>query len=137
MRCALEQLVEFPRQTMTSCTSGVNFGFHQCAAEATRCAASSSNGALLPPDVLSGAWTGSNHDMFRFPTRWAADDLRRIGAALVILFGLRGTPVLYQGDEIGQGDTAVAATRSARSARSAVLARVRRTRRRAHADAME
>ena len=44
--------------------------------------------ALLPPDAWP-AWTGSNHDMFRFPTRWAADDPRRIRAALVILFGLR------------------------------------------------
>ena len=62
---------------------------------------------LLPLEAWP-AWTGSNHDMFRFATRWAHDDPRRIRAALVMLLGLRGTPVLYQGDEIGQGDTAVA-----------------------------
>jgi alpha-glucosidase len=62
--------------------------------------------ALLPPDAWP-VWTGSNHDMFRFPTRWAGNDRRRIRAALVLLLGLRGTPVLYQGDEIGQGDTKV------------------------------
>jgi alpha-glucosidase len=62
--------------------------------------------ALLPAEAWP-AWTGSNHDMFRFPTRWAADDARKIRAALLMLFGLRGTPVLYQGDEIGQGDTVV------------------------------
>jgi alpha-glucosidase len=62
--------------------------------------------ALLP----SGAWpvwTGSNHDMSRFATRWAGGDPRKIRAALLMLVMLRGTPVLYQGDEIGLGDVAV------------------------------
>jgi alpha-glucosidase len=53
-------------------------------------------------------WTGSNHDMSRLATRWADDDPRRVRAALVMLLTLRGTPVLYQGDEIGLGDVAVA-----------------------------
>jgi alpha-glucosidase len=59
--------------------------------------------ALFP----SGAWpvwTGSNHDMFRFPTRWAGDDPRKVRLALLTLLSLRGTPVLYQGDEIGLGN---------------------------------
>jgi alpha-glucosidase len=60
--------------------------------------------AALPPGAWP-AWTGSNHDMFRFPTRWAGDDPRRVRAALLMLLSLRGTPVLYQGDEIGLGDT--------------------------------
>jgi alpha-glucosidase len=63
--------------------------------------------ALLPAEAWP-AWTGSNHDMFRFATRWAGDDPRKVRLALVMLFGLRGTPVLYQGDEIGQSDTTVA-----------------------------
>ena len=54
------------------------------------------------------AWTGSNHDMSRFSSRWADDDPRKIRAALVMLLCLRGTPVLYQGDEIGLGDRPVA-----------------------------
>jgi len=53
-------------------------------------------------------WTGSNHDMFRFPTRWAEDDPRRVRLALLMLLSLRGTPVLYQGDEIGLGNTKLA-----------------------------
>jgi alpha-glucosidase len=57
--------------------------------------------AALPPGAWP-AWTGSNHDMFRFPTRWAGDDLARTRLAALMLFTLRGTPVLYQGDEIGQ-----------------------------------
>jgi alpha-glucosidase len=56
--------------------------------------------AILP----SGAWplwNGSNHDAGRFATRWCQDDERRIRSALLTLLTLRGTPLLYQGDEIG------------------------------------
>ena len=56
--------------------------------------------AALP----SGAWpmwNASNHDAGRFPTRWCDGDERRIRAALVMLLTLRGTPLLYFGDEIG------------------------------------
>jgi alpha-glucosidase len=59
--------------------------------------------AALPPDAWP-AWTGSNHDMFRFPTRWAGNEPTKARAALLMLLCLRGTPVLYQGDEIGQLD---------------------------------
>jgi len=62
--------------------------------------------ARLPPGAWP-VWTGSNHDMFRLATRWAGDDPRKIRAALVMLLTLRGTPVLYQGDEIGLGDVTV------------------------------
>jgi alpha-glucosidase len=65
--------------------------------------------ATLPPGAWP-AWTGSNHDMFRFPTRWAANDPRRIRLALLMLLTLRGTPVLYQGDEIGMRNVTVAQT---------------------------
>ena len=63
--------------------------------------------AALPPGAWP-AWTGSNHDMFRFPTRWAGEDPYRVRLALLMLLCLRGTPVLYQGDEIGMGDVTVA-----------------------------
>jgi alpha-glucosidase len=46
-------------------------------------------------------WNGSNHDAGRFMTRWCDGDERRARAALVILLTLRGTPLLYYGDEIG------------------------------------
>jgi alpha-glucosidase len=62
--------------------------------------------ALLPPDAWP-AWTGSNHDMSRFATRWADGETRKARAALVMLLCLRGTPVLYQGDEIGLPDVPV------------------------------
>ncbi|WP_395646659.1 alpha-glucosidase family protein [Terricaulis sp.] len=47
------------------------------------------------------AWSLSNHDVIRFPTRLAGDDPARIKQMLAILFSLRGTPFLYQGDELG------------------------------------
>ncbi|HMC43584.1 MAG TPA: alpha-amylase family glycosyl hydrolase, partial [Acidimicrobiales bacterium] len=52
-------------------------------------------------------WTGSNHDASRFPTRWAAGDAGKARCAMLMLLTLRGTPVLYQGDEIGLVDTDV------------------------------
>ena len=63
--------------------------------------------AQLPVDAWP-VWTGSNHDMSRFATRWAGGDPRKVRVALMMLLALRGTPVLYQGDEIGLGDVAVA-----------------------------
>jgi alpha-glucosidase len=47
-------------------------------------------------------WTNSNHDeRSRFATRWAQGDERKIRCGLLILLALRGTPVMYYGDEIG------------------------------------
>ena len=62
--------------------------------------------AALPPGAWP-VWTGSNHDLGRLATRWAGGDPQRVRVALVVLLCLRGTPVLYQGDEIGLGDADV------------------------------
>ena len=51
------------------------------------------------------AWTGSNHDAGHLATRWGRGDERRTRLALMMLLTLRGTPVLYYGDEIGMPDT--------------------------------
>ncbi len=61
---------------------------------------------LLPPGSWP-AWTGSNHDMSRLTTRWAGGNEVRARLALVMLLCLRGTPVLYQGDEIALPDVDV------------------------------
>jgi alpha-glucosidase len=53
-------------------------------------------------------WTLGNHDISRFGSRWAAGDPRKVRAALQLLFGLRGTPTLYYGDELGLEDADVA-----------------------------
>jgi alpha-glucosidase len=55
---------------------------------------------LLPAQAWP-AWTLSNHDVVRFPTRMCDGDPRKARVALMALLTLRGTPVLYQGDELG------------------------------------
>lgn len=50
-------------------------------------------------------WTLSNHDVPRVMTRWAGGDERKLRCALMSLLTLRGTPVLYYGDEIGMPET--------------------------------
>jgi alpha-glucosidase len=57
----------------------------------------------LPPGARP-AWTGSNLDTSRLATRWAGGHPGLIRCILLALFTLRGTPVLYQGDEIGLPD---------------------------------
>jgi alpha-glucosidase len=62
--------------------------------------------AALPSGTWP-AWGGSNHDVGRFPTRWCRGDPRKIRALLLVLLTLRGTPLLYYGDEIGMTDVDV------------------------------
>jgi alpha-glucosidase len=62
--------------------------------------------SLLAPHAWP-VWTGSNHDISRFPTRWCGGDSDRIRCGLLLLMTLRGTPVLYYGDEIGMTDVPV------------------------------
>jgi alpha-glucosidase len=59
------------------------------------------------PDGACPVWTGSNHDVGRFATRWGDGDDRRTRLALLILCTLPGAVVLYYGDEIGMTDVAV------------------------------
>ena len=61
---------------------------------------------LLPADAWP-VWTGSNHDVSHLATRWAGGDQAKVKLALMMLLTLRGTPVLYQGDEIGLEDTSI------------------------------
>ncbi|HEV3281884.1 MAG TPA: alpha-amylase family glycosyl hydrolase [Acidimicrobiales bacterium] len=84
-----------------------NFPFINAPLEAgaMRDVVEATEGAL--PEGSWPAWTGSNHDMSRFATRWADGNPARARVALFILLCLRGTPVLYQGDEIGLRDVPV------------------------------
>ncbi len=47
------------------------------------------------------AWSLSNHDVPRFPTRLAHDDPARTRLLMLLLLCLRGGIYLYQGDELG------------------------------------
>jgi alpha-glucosidase len=53
------------------------------------------------PDDAWPVWCGSNHDVARFTTRWCGGDEKKIRCALLVLLTLRGTPILYYGDELG------------------------------------
>jgi alpha-glucosidase len=59
--------------------------------------------AALPAGE-SPVWTGSNHDVSRFPTRWCGGDEAKARLALLVLATLPGTFVLYYGDEIAMTD---------------------------------
>ena len=59
------------------------------------------------PAAAWPAWTLSNHDVVRFATRWGEGDDRKVRCALLALLTLRGTPVLYYGDELGMRETPV------------------------------
>jgi alpha-glucosidase len=52
-------------------------------------------------------WCSSNHDIARFPTRWCMGDESKIRCGLLVLLGLRGTPILYYGDELGMEQVAI------------------------------
>ncbi|MCG6576933.1 DUF3459 domain-containing protein [Pseudomonas sp. AF32] len=53
-------------------------------------------------------WVLSNHDSSRHRSRYGGS-LRRARAAAVMLLALRGTPFIYQGEELGLEDTVVTA----------------------------
>jgi alpha-glucosidase len=55
---------------------------------------------LLPRDAWP-AWALSNHDVARFPTRLCDENDLKVKAGMLLLVGLRGTPFLYYGDELG------------------------------------
>lgn len=63
----------------------------------------------LGGDRVWPAWVLSNHDVSRVATRFGG--VARARAALVILYALRGTPFIYQGEELGLPDAEILADR--------------------------
>jgi len=66
--------------------------------------------ARIPAD-RTPLWFGSNHDHSRLATRWARGDERKARAALFLLLTLRGSAILYQGDELALADGKVSRDR--------------------------
>jgi alpha-glucosidase len=62
--------------------------------------------ALLPAHAWP-VWTLGNHDVTRFPTRWTHGDPGLSRCALMLLLTLRGTPVLYYGDELAMPEAEI------------------------------
>jgi alpha-glucosidase len=66
--------------------------------------------AAVESELPSGAWpvwAASNHDIARAASRWAHGHEGRLRLALVLILSLRGTAVLYYGEELGLRDTFV------------------------------
>ena len=100
----LPTLMEFYGNGHDELHGGFNFVFLNAALEAAALRAVVEEvEATLPPGAWP-IWTGSNHDVSRLATRWAGGDPAKVRCALLILLTLRGTPFLYQGDEIGLTD---------------------------------
>jgi alpha-glucosidase len=101
----LDTLVSFYGNGTDELHLAFNFVFIETAFQADRLRAIVEGTEARLPAGAWPVWTGSNHDVSRFASRWADGDPVRARLALLILLTLRGTPVLYQGDEIGLPDT--------------------------------
>jgi alpha-glucosidase len=73
-------------------------------ADAWRDCVAKTASAMGPVDAWP-SWVLSNHDFPRHRTRYGSD--ARARAAAVLLLGLRGTPFLYMGEELGLEDAVV------------------------------
>lgn len=104
---ALEEMAGYYGEGEDELHLAFNFPFITSAFEARSLSDVVEQTEKLLPSGAWPVWTGSNHDMGRLASRWANGDTRKARAALVILLCLRGTAVLYQGDEIGLVDTEV------------------------------
>ena len=83
---------------------GFNFVFINAPFEAAALRTVVEGSEALIPAAAWPIWTGSNHDVSRLASRWADGDPAKVKLALLMLLTLRGTPFLYQGDEIGLTD---------------------------------
>ena len=82
-----------------------NFTYVHVPFEATALARVVAESEAIIPAGGWPVWTVSNHDIPRVMSRWAGGDERKLRLALLSLLTLRGTPVLYYGDEIGMPNT--------------------------------
>ena len=100
----LATLMDFYGDGHDELHGGFNFVFLHAALEAAAMRAVVEEVEATLPIGAWPIWTGSNHDVSRLATRWAGGDPAKVRCALLILLTLRGTPFLYQGDEIGLTD---------------------------------
>ena len=103
----LERLFEFYGGADDELHLAFNFFFAQEELAAPGLARVVAETERLLPQLSWPVWTLSNHDISRFPTRWCGGDPRKARCALLLLLTLRGTPVLYYGDELAMPDTPV------------------------------
>ncbi|HSD75788.1 MAG TPA: alpha-amylase family glycosyl hydrolase [Solirubrobacteraceae bacterium] len=101
----LERLVTFYGSGTDELHLAFNFVFIESRFDPARLAGIVARTEELLPGEAWPTWTLGNHDVERFPTRWCDEDPARSRCALLLLLTLRGTPVLYYGDELALPDT--------------------------------
>lgn len=107
----LEQLATFYGDGTDELHLAFNFPFMFAPLETTaRAEIVGRTHEVLPEDAWP-VWALSNHDVVRFPTRLCEENDTKVKAALVFLLGLRGTAVLYSGDELGMRQVEIPAER--------------------------
>jgi alpha-glucosidase len=89
----------------------MNFVFMHTPFVAEKLAAVVAQTETMLPTGATPVWHASSHDDPRFATRWCGGDERLARCALVALLCLRGTTILYQGDEIAMEAPLVPAER--------------------------
>jgi alpha-glucosidase len=96
----LESLVAFYGQGTDELHLAFNFVFLLAEFEVQTLAPIVARTEELLPEHAWPVWTIGNHDLARYPTRWCGGDPGLSRCALMLLLTLRGTPVLYYGDEL-------------------------------------
>jgi alpha-glucosidase len=103
----LEALAAFYGNGIDELHLAFNFVFLLAKFEVEALAPIVADSERLLPEHAWPVWTLGNHDASRFPTRWAKGDPDLARCALVLLLTLRGTPVLYYGDELALPDAEI------------------------------
>ena len=103
----LERLMRFYGEDLDELHLAFNFVFLLAEFEAEQLAPIVAQTETLLPEHAWPTWTLGNHDMVRYPTRWARGDAGLSRCALMLLLTLRGTPVLYYGDELAMAEAEI------------------------------
>jgi alpha-glucosidase len=103
----LETLVRFYGNGVDELHLAFNFVFLLAEFEVETLAPIVARTEALLPEHAWPVWTLGNHDLTRFPTRWAGGDPDLARCALMLLLTLRGTPVLYYGDELAMPEAEI------------------------------
>ena len=122
----LERLMRFYGDDLDELHLAFNFVFLLADFETAQLAPIVAETEALMPEHAWPTWTLGNHDMDRFPTRWTRGDPGLSRCALMLLLTLRGTPVLYYGDELAMPDAEIPPDRDRRSRRPAQRPRASR-----------
>jgi alpha-glucosidase len=103
----LETLVRFYGDGVDELHLAFNFVFLLAQGDVETLAPIVARTEELLPEHAWPVWTLGNHDLTRFPTRWAGGDPGLSRCALMLLLTLRGTPVLYYGDELAMPEAEI------------------------------